>query len=185
MRSDEGGKMSDNSDEFELEPESVSIIDLLDRLETLVNQSRRVPLTPSIVVNEEEILDVLDQIRVGMPEEIKEARMVIETRESRLREAQEQAEQIVLAAQERAERLTDDHEITRRARAEADTLLTDARDRSRKMRRDSDEYALERMEELETQLSTALNQVRRGLETLAAGREGPSEEKPKGRGRRR
>jgi hypothetical protein len=53
------------------------------------------------------------------------------------------------------------------------------------MRRDSDEYALERMEELETQLSTALNQVRRGLETLEAGRDGPAEEKPKGRGRRR
>ncbi|MHB8325016.1 MAG: hypothetical protein ACYDHB_11445, partial [Candidatus Dormibacteria bacterium] len=83
--------MSDMSDEFDLEPEPVSIIDMLDRLESLVNQSRRVPLTPNIVVNEEEILDVLDQIRVGIPEEIKEARMVLETRESRLREAQEQA----------------------------------------------------------------------------------------------
>jgi F0F1-type ATP synthase membrane subunit b/b' len=177
--------MSDLSDDYEPEPEQVSIIDLLDRLEALVNQSRRVPLTPNIVVNEEEILDALDQIRVGMPEEIKEARMVLETRESRLREAQEQAEQIVLAAQERAERLTDDHEVTRRANAEADEIMTDARERSRKMRRDADDYARERMEELETQLSTALNQVRRGLETLEAGREGAGEEKPKGRGRRR
>ena len=177
--------MSDLSDDYEPEPEQVSIIDLLDRLEALVNQSRRVPLTPNIVVNEEEILDALDQIRVGMPEEIKEARMVLETRESRLREAQEQAEQIVLAAQERAERLTDEHEVTRRANAEADEILTDARERSRKMRRDADDYARERMEELETQLSSALNQVRRGLETLEAGREGAGEEKPKGRGRRR
>jgi len=177
--------MSDLSDDYEPEPEQVSIIDLLDRLEALVNQSRRVPLTPNIVVNEEEILDALDQIRVGMPEEIKEARMVLETRESRLREAQEQAEQIVLAAQERAERLTDDHEVTRRANAEADEIMTDARERSRKMRRDADDYARERMEELETQLSNALNQVRRGLETLEAGREGAGEEKPKGRGRRR
>ncbi len=177
--------MSDMSDEFDLEPEPVSIIDMLDRLESLVNQSRRVPLTPNIVVNEEEILDVLDQIRVGMPEEIKEARMVLETRESRLREAQEQAEQIVAAAQERSERLTDDHEVTRRATAEADAILTDARERSRKMRRDADDYARERMEELETQLSTALSQVRRGVEALEAGREGSSEDKPKGRGRRR
>ena len=177
--------MSDMSDDYEPEPEQVSIIDLLDRLEALVNQSRRVPLTPNIVVNEEEILDTLDQIRVGMPEEIKESRMVLETRESRLREAQEQAEQIVLAAQERAERLTDEHELTRRANAEADEILTDARERSRKMRRDADDYARERMEELETQLSSALNQVRRGLETLEAGREGAGEEKPKGRGRRR
>ncbi|MDA8332106.1 MAG: ATPase [Candidatus Dormibacteraeota bacterium] len=177
--------MSDMSDDYEPEPEQVSIIDLLDRLEALVNQSRRVPLTPNIVVNEEEILDALDQIRVGMPEEIKESRMVLETRESRLREAQEQAEQIVLAAQERAERLTDEHELTRRANAEADEILTDARERSRKMRRDADDYARERMEELETQLSSALNQVRRGLETLEAGREGAGEEKPKGRGRRR
>ncbi|HVD02684.1 MAG TPA: ATPase [Candidatus Dormibacteraeota bacterium] len=177
--------MSDISDEYDPDPEPVSIIDLLDRLEALVNQSRRVPLTPNIVVNEEEILDVLDQIRVGMPEEIKEARMVLETRESRLREAQEQAEQIVMAAQDRAERLTDDHEVKRRATTEADDILTDARERSRKMRRDADDYARERMEELETQLSTALNQVRRGLETLEAGREGSGADKPKGRGRRR
>ena len=177
--------MSDRSDEYDLEPEPVSIVDLLDRLESLVNQSRRVPLTPNIVVNEEEMLDILDQIRVGLPEEIKESRMLLETRESRLREAQEQAEQVLAAAQERAERMTDQHEISRRATAEADEILTAARERSRKMRRDADDYARERMEELETQLASALNQVRRGLETLEAGREGSAEDKPKGRGRRR
>ncbi|MGA9775430.1 MAG: ATPase [Candidatus Dormiibacterota bacterium] len=175
--------MSDSPDEFDVEPERVSIFDLLDHLEALVNQSRRVPLTPNVVVNEDEILDALDQIRVGLPEEIKEARLVLESREARLREAQEQADQTLLAAQERAERLTDQHEIMRRASSEAEELLTDARERSRKMRRDAEEYTRERMEELETQLSSSLSQVRRGLETLEAGHEG--EERPKGRGRRR
>lgn len=177
--------MSDHPDDFEPDPEPVSVIDLLDRLESLVNQSRRLPLTPNIVVNEEEILDVLDQIRVGMPEEIKEARMVLETREARLRDADDQAQQMLLTAQERAERLIDEHEITRRAGTEAEALLTDARERSRKMRRDADDYARDRMEELETQLSNALSQVRRGVETLEAGREGSPDAKPKGRGRRR
>lgn len=175
--------MSDSPDDFEVEPERVSIFDLLDSLEALVNQSRRVPLTPNVVVNEDEILDALDQIRVGLPEEIKEARLVLESRDAQLREAREQAEQTLLGAQERAERLTDEHEIVRRATAEAEEILGDARDRSRKMRRDADEYARERMEELETQLSNALSQVRRGVETLEAGREG--EERPKPRGRRR
>lgn len=177
--------MSDSGDEYELEPERVSIFDLLDHLEALVNQSRRVPLTPNVVINEDEILDSLDQIRVGLPEEIKEARLVLESREARLREAEELAEQTVLAAQERAERLTDQHEVMRRATAEADEVLTEARERSRKMRRDADDYARERMEELETQLSNALSQVRRGLDTLEAGREGEERPAPKGRGRRR
>jgi hypothetical protein len=61
--------------------------------------------------------------------------------------------------------------------------LTEARDRSRKMRRDTDDYIRDRMEKLETELASALAQVRRGLETLEQGPEG--EEKPKGRGRRR
>jgi len=175
--------MPDQEDDFEIEPEGISIFDALDRLESMVNQSRRLPLTSSIVVSEEEILEALDQIRVSLPDEIREARMVLESRESRLREGAEQAEQLLLAAQERADRLTDDHEVSRRATVEADQQLTDARDRSRKMRRDADDYVRDRMEELETQLGSALAQVRRGLETLDAGQEG--EEKPKRRGRRR
>jgi len=175
--------MADDHDDIELGSEGISIFDVLDRLEALVNQSRRLPLTSSIVVGEEEILEALDQIRVSLPDEIREARMVLETRDARLREAAEQAEQTVLAGQERADRLTDDHEVTRRATADADRLLTEARDRSRKMRRDTDDYVRDRMEELETELASALAQVRRGLETLDQGQEG--EEKPKGKGRRR
>ncbi len=175
--------MPENEDQFEPAPEGVSIFDVLDRLESLVNQSRRLPLTPNIVVNEEDILEAVDQIRMALPDEVREARMVLESREARLREAAEQAEQTVLAAQERAERLTDDHEVTRHAQVEADRVLGDARERSRKMRRDTDDYVRDRMEELEAQLSTSLAQVRRGLETLEAGEE--SGEKPKGRGRRR
>ncbi|HUY56667.1 MAG TPA: hypothetical protein VMV12_02430 [Candidatus Micrarchaeaceae archaeon] len=175
--------MAEDNEELELEPEGISIFDVLDRLEALVNQSRRLPLTSSIVVSEEEILEALDQIRVSLPDEIREARMVLETREARLREAADQAEQTVLAAQERSDRLTDDHEVTRRATAEADRLLTEARERSRKLRRDTDDYVRDRMEELETELASALAQVRRGLETLSPGQE--DEEKPKGKGRRR
>ncbi|MGH7641791.1 MAG: hypothetical protein ACRENX_02035 [Candidatus Dormibacteria bacterium] len=175
--------MADDNDEVEPDGDGVSIFDVLDRLEALVNQSRRLPLTSSIVVSEEEILEALDQIRVSLPDEIREARMVLETREARLREAADQAEQTVLAAQERSDRLTDDHEVTRRATAEADRLLTEARDRSRKMRRDTDDYVRDRMEELESELASALAQVRRGLETLLPGQE--DDEKPKGKGRRR
>ncbi|MGA8207703.1 MAG: hypothetical protein WB867_06735 [Candidatus Dormiibacterota bacterium] len=175
--------MADDRDDFAPDPEGISIFDVLDRLEAMVNQSRRLPLTSSIVVGEDEILEALDQIRVSLPDEIQEARMVLETREARMREAGEQAERTLLAAQERADRLTHDHEVTRRAAAEADRLLTEARDRSRKMRRDADDYVRDRMSELEGELASALAQVRRGLETLDVGEE--SEEKPKGRGRRR
>ncbi len=175
--------MPDENEEFEPAPEAISVFDVLDRLEGLVNQSRRLPLTSTIVVSEEEILEALDQIRMALPDEIRESRMVLENREARYREASEQAEQTLLAAQERADRLTDDHELTRRANLEADRLLTEARERSRKMRRDADDYVRDRMEELETELTSALAQVRRGLETLAPGAEGG--EKPKGRGRKR
>ncbi len=179
--------MNEPPEDYEPGAESLSIIDLLDRLESLVNQSRRLPLTPNIVVNEDELLDIVDQVRVALPSEIKEARLLLETRETRLREAQEQAQQLIAEAQDRADRLADEHEISRRAAAEAEQMLSDARDRSRKMRRDADEYARERMEELESQLTDSLAQVRRGLDALEAGREnaGDASAKPKGRGRRR
>lgn len=175
--------MADDREDYPVEQGQVSIFDVLDRLEALVNQSRRLPLTSSIVIGEEEILEALDQIRVSLPDEIREARMVLETREARLREAEGQAERTLQAAQERADRLTDDHEVTRRATAEADRLLSEARERTRKVRRDADDYVRGRMEELESELSTALAQVRRGLETLEPGEE--TEDKPKAKRRRR
>ena len=144
----------------------LSVIDLLDRIEGLINGSRRVPLTPNIVVNEEEILDALDQIRMALPDEIKEARLLIEERDVRLREASQEAEQLVAVAQERAERLVDDHEIARRAASEAEQMMTEARERSRRVRREADEYVRGTMEELEAHLTATLQTVRKGLETL-------------------
>ncbi|HUY96142.1 MAG TPA: hypothetical protein VMW47_00690 [Verrucomicrobiae bacterium] len=172
----------------DLEQEPASVIDLLDRMESLVNQSRRVPLTPNIVVNEEDLLDAIDHIRVGLPDEVKEARLLLEEREARLREASQQAEQIVAAAQERADRLTDDHEIARRAAAEAEQMVSEARDRSRRMRREAEDYVRDTMEELDGHLGQALATVRKGLDSLAASRrpeEGTEEEARGGRRRRR
>ncbi len=172
----------------DLDPDPLSVIDLLDRMESLVNQSRRVPLTPNIVVNEEELLDTIDHIRVGLPDEVKEARLLLEERNVRLREASQQAEQIVAAAQERADRLTDDHEIARRAAADAEQMVSEARERSRRVRYEADEYVRDTMEELEGHLGQALATVRKGLETLAASRrpDADQEEPPRaGRGRRR
>ncbi|HVA20798.1 MAG TPA: hypothetical protein VNN74_01695 [Candidatus Micrarchaeia archaeon] len=154
----------------DLDEEPMSVIDLLDRMESLVNQSRRVPLTPNVVVNEEELLDSIDHIRVGLPDEVKEARLLLEERDARLREASQQAEQIVVSAQERADRLTDDHEIARRAAADAEHMVTEARERSRRVRREADDYVRDTMEQLEGHLGQTLATVRKGLESLAASR---------------
>ncbi len=181
--------MHDGSDfhDDDLDEAPASVIDLLDRMETLVNQSRRVPLTPNIVVNEEELLDTLDHIRVGLPDEVKEARLLLEEREQRLRDASQQAQQIVAAAEERADRLTDDHEIARRAQADAERMLAEARERSRRVRREADDYVRQTMEELEERLGQALQTVRKGLDSLSARRTeaGDDGEVPTARGRRR
>src|SRR5258708_16518252 len=71
--------MSDEEIEEPTAPERDhrSIIELIDHLEYLVHRAQRVPFTHNVMIDEDQILDLLDQIHVNMPEEIKQSRTVL------------------------------------------------------------------------------------------------------------
>ncbi|HEX6492633.1 MAG TPA: hypothetical protein VF112_03920, partial [Candidatus Dormibacteraeota bacterium] len=96
--------------------ESPSVIDLLDRLESLVVNGKRIVFTPNVVVNEDEALDLIDRARMQLPEEMKQAHWVIEEQDRLIGQARETAEQLVEEAREAAERTAGD------ARGEAERL---------------------------------------------------------------
>jgi cell division septum initiation protein DivIVA len=176
----------------------MSIIDVLDQLETLVASGRHVPFTPSVVVSEEEALDLIDRARLELPEEIRQARYTVEERERVLAEAEEQAQRLAQSAEsdaqglldqarEQAGALVDQHEITRAAEQRAAEIAAAARAEADRVRADADAYVRQVMEELERQLGAAraavgqattqfeehleraATTVRRGIEALPGG----------------
>ena len=166
----------------------MSVIDLLDQLEGMVVNGRRVMFTPSVMVNEEEVLDIVDRARMDLPDEIKRARWTVENQQrlvaeaeaaaSGLRDAaQREAEAVVAAAHAEAERVSREAaaraeqmiaetEVMRAAQVRAEATLRGAAEESMRIRTDAEAYAREVMEGLAAHLDKVMATVRRGLETL-------------------
>ena len=90
---------------------AIDILYLVERLETVINAGQRVPFTNKIVVDERECLDIVDQMRIVVPEEIKQARRLSQDRDRIVGQAQEEAERVIARAHEQADRLMDERGV--------------------------------------------------------------------------
>jgi uncharacterized membrane-anchored protein len=154
-----------------------TVVDIVDALEELVGSGRRLPFTPSVVVNEEEILELVDRIRVALPDDLRSARHTLDERAQMLERAErevaevtgradEEAARAVREAQAQAASLVEEHTIVRSATEQAHTVVADAERHAAAQRRAADDYAHEVMQRLEEQLERYLATVREGLQTL-------------------
>jgi cell division septum initiation protein DivIVA len=159
------------------------IYHLIDRLERLLNESWRMPLSAYLVINEDDFLDVIDQMRTTVPQEVKEGEKIQRERERILAQAEEEGLRVVQLAQEDAAQLIEEHALIEAANQRADTILERAQREAQVLKRDADEYAREVLVSLDDQLGTLEDQitillttVRNGLETLSQPQEVVPEE---------
>ena len=143
-----------------------SIVELIDHLEYLVHRAQRVPFTHNVMIDEDEILDLLDQIHVNLPEEIKRARGILEEQEKMLTEAQAEAARISQGAVAKADEMLKEHELTRKAENHGKALVREAQQRAEDQRKQADEYAADVMQQLESHLVRTVATVRKAQETL-------------------
>ena len=145
----------------------MDIMYLVDRLEALVNGSRRVPLSSRIMLEEEDLLAIVEQMRQTIPNEVKQARRVLQDREQILKQAQSEAEKIVTMARERAEYMINQEGILTVAKERGEQMLSDAQRDAQTTRSEIEQYAVDVLGHLEQQLEQQLHQVRNGLQELA------------------
>jgi vacuolar-type H+-ATPase subunit H len=145
---------------------AIEIQHLVDRLESLLNEGWLIPLTSNRIINEEEYLDIIDQMRITIPVEIKQSKRVQRERERIIAQAQEEAERIVAQAREQAASLTNEHEVLRTAETKAEALLKQAQQQAEDIKAGADNYVIEVLSELEEQLMAFLTTVRNGLKAV-------------------
>ncbi|SRR5258708_403276 len=143
-----------------------SIIELIDHLEYLVHRAQRVPFTHNVMIDEDEILDLLDQIHVNMPEEIKQSRTVLAEQERLLSEAQQESARITQTAAQKAESMVKTHELARKAEVQGQAVIREAQQRAEDQKRAADDYAADVMQQLESHLVRTVATVRKAQETL-------------------
>ena len=166
----------------------MDILDLIDRLEQLVGEARRLPVGGGSVVSRQRLLDLADRMRVAVPREVYDAREVLKRRDELLTVAQEEASRLQAQAQaEVEERVTETEivkaaeergreaflqaekraeELARESEEQVRARLDDAQAVSRAQMREADVYALQTLRQLQQELEEFLDRVQRGSETL-------------------
>jgi vacuolar-type H+-ATPase subunit H len=144
----------------------MDILHLVDRLEELFNQSRPIPLTHNVIVDEDLMLDLIDQMRVAIPDEVKKAQQVLSQRDRILAQAQEEANRTLAIAREKSDQLVEQDAVVIAARTRADEVLAGERAEIEKTRLEADQYAMDTLKNLATELNRYLNQVQNGIRML-------------------
>ncbi len=135
-------------------------------MEYLIQNARHVPLSTNVMVSEDEMMELIDQIRFNLPDEIKQANWTVSEQQRIMTEAHAEAARTMSRANERAEESASEHEVLRRAERHASQVVKDAQAKSDQILRDAEKYALEQLKQLEAHLTRTLSTVRRGVESL-------------------
>lgn len=144
----------------------MDILHLVDRLEELFNESRPIPLTHNVIVDEDRMLDLIDQMRVAIPEEVKKAQQVLSQRDRIMAQSQEEANRTLTLAREKSEGLVDQSSIVEAARIRVKEIEAEALRDAERTRREADNYVIDTLSQLEEQLERSLNQARNGILAL-------------------
>jgi vacuolar-type H+-ATPase subunit H len=166
----------------------VDILHLIDRLEEMVGEARRLPVGGGAVIPRQRILDLIDRMRVAVPREVYDSRDLLERQEEIMHKARDEASRMVAEARARLEeRLTETHivkaaeersremiaqaqgraeELVRSAEEQARGRLDDAQSSARSQMHEADVYALQTLKRLEIELDGFMTTVRRGIDTL-------------------
>jgi len=154
---------------------TADILYLVDRLEELVGVGKRVPFSTRIMVEEEEFLALVDQLREAVPNEIKQAQRVIKERERIIGEAQDEAGRIIKSAQGQSERLISQNGILLEARQRSEDLLRQAEEEHQRARGEIDVFIMQQIELVESAVRRGMavmeDAVEQTLETMEAAKD--------------
>jgi cell division septum initiation protein DivIVA len=144
----------------------MDILQLIDRLEELFNESKAVPLTRNVMVDEDRMLDIIDQMRIAIPEEVKKAQQLLSQRDRVLAQAQEEANRTLELARQKSDDLVTKDTVAQEARQRADQIIAQARVEAENIRADADDYSMNSLMQLEAELERITNQVANGIRLL-------------------
>lgn len=144
----------------------MDILHLIDRLEDLFNESKPFLGTRKILIDEDKLLDLIDQMRLSIPEEVKVAQQTNSQKDRILAQASEEAARTINAAREKGIQLVERDNIVQSAKLRAEQIESQAKENAAQIQKDADKYALETLVNLQIKLERNLAEVKRGIQIL-------------------
>ncbi len=148
------------------EEHATDIIFLVERLESLVAAGKKLPMTNSVMLDQAAVLELIDQLRVSVPDEVRQAKRITEEAGRISERAREEGDAIIARAQEQAAQMLEERELVRLAEQRAGEILDTANAEAAEVRRGADEYAAGVLIRLEGECIKALTSIKRGIDML-------------------
>jgi dsDNA-specific endonuclease/ATPase MutS2 len=131
-----------------------------------VATGKKLPLTNNVVLDQAALLELIDQLRVAVPDEVRQARRITEDAGRITERAREEADQVIGRAQEQAAQMLEERELVKLAQQRAGEIIDQAGAEAVEVRRGADEYAAGVLIRLEGECIKALTSIKRGIDML-------------------
>lgn len=145
----------------------MEVLDILNDLEELVEESTKIPMTGKVLIDADELLDYVDRIRAVLPDEIKQAKWITREHQRIIADAEQEAKRLVVQTHEELTKQAGQSEIARQAQEYAEQLVGKAKTAAADIRTGASEYADDVLKSLETHLEKVALELRKGREELA------------------
>lgn len=133
----------------------------LDRIDDVLEEAWNLPFTGGKrMIDIEKIRELIDEIRLNLPQEIKDARAIVADREDILKDARTEAEDLIRKAEERARRMISEEEVMISARERAKELLSEAHGKARAAERAALEFSETTLKKAEEALLVTYNEIK-------------------------
>lgn len=144
----------------------MEILEIIDELEDKIEESATIPFWGKGIVDKDELLDLLQEIRVKFPDEMKQAKWVKEERQRIINDAQKEAANIIKSAEDKIVSMINEHEITKQAFEQANQIIEKAQNNSHEIRLGANQYADDILRNLEEQLVSTAEMLRSNRQEL-------------------
>jgi len=144
----------------------MEIYDVIDQLQEVMEDSFTVPIIRKAIIDKTEILEMIEDLRLNMPEEIKQAKWVKEERTRIISEAHQEAANIIKETEEQTKQMVNEHEITQKAYEQANEIIEAAQKNAREIRLGARQYVENILSSLESRLTSQIQEIQAGREEL-------------------
>ncbi|PAB58882.1 ATPase [Anaeromicrobium sediminis] len=144
----------------------MNVLKLLDELEDIIESSSSIPFAGKTFVDKDEILEIIKDIRLQLPDEVKQAVWIKEERQKILIEAQHEADNIIDDAKDHIEQMVEKDEVTKQAQKRAEEIIAQAQESAKEMRIGARQYTDELLLNMESQLENMLGTIKENRNEL-------------------
>ena len=144
----------------------MEMFDLIEQVEDLLENGFTIPIIRKTLVDKQEVMELFEELRLNLPEEIKQAKWVKEERTRIISEAHQEAANIIKETEEQRKQMVEEHQITQKAYEQANEIIESAQKSARDIRLGARQYVENILTSLESRLTSQIEEIQAGREEL-------------------